>query len=444
MSTKESYSLNQTFIGAYDISWGDQIHQVIHIDSQISRLAFPEVKEAGKTNGFVEKFLAFADIPNIPYTDPPPVPVEMSRSEAYAIQKQVEWHSPGFGILIWKTKKANPSSDPLVGDWVCIGYHSVINTGVWRQYDSFPVLSGNNLADKLAEGDRVGISLESRWVNGVEYFPRLSPPYSLPDNRPDRITFDIGWVQELVVSVKSPQPIIMYVTNYASGTTEPPIVQKQPVVSLNINTIPISANLYDFEKTVFSADIGDLTPGLDYTYQWLFLGNPIGEPTIARSDSQGKASLPFNSQQFRAAPFSGTGNYSLRVTQGNLATDSNAVAVKCFSCALRTSYVNVSYGSGTWIADILDFKDNTLVTITMLKNGATLMEWALNAVVPVYYSGINPPRWNVVNIPTSMWTNNPSWGESTSPIYQFKVTCNGLSVISPAFPAYTFSSGGKG
>ena len=439
MSQKETYPLSQTFIGAFDLTWGDQIRTIIHIDPQVNRLAFPEVKEPGRVNGFVEKFLTFADVPNIPYTDPPPVPVETSRSEAYAIQKQVEWHSPGFGILIWKTKKANPSSDPLSDDWVCIGYHSVINTGVWRQYDSFPVLSGNNLADKLAEGDRVGVSLESRWVNGIEYFPRLAAPFSLPDNRPDRITFDVGWVQELVVSTKTPQPIIMYVTNYANGTTEPPVVQKQPVVSLNINTVPINSTLYDFEKTAFTADISDLSPGVDYTYQWLFLGNPIGEPVVGRSEANGTKSLPFTSNQFRSSPFSGTGNYSLRVTQGNLSTDSNAIAVRCFSCAIRGTFINTNTTSG-WTADVFDFKDGIPVTITMMKNGVDLTDWSLNAT-PVYYVGINPPRHNVINIPVTMWAN-ASWGTSTTAIYQFKVTYNDLSIVSPAFAAYPFSSGG--
>ena len=59
MSEKETYPLNQTFVGSYSLSWGDQIHTVIYVDPQINRLAFPEVKEPGRVNAFVEKFALY-------------------------------------------------------------------------------------------------------------------------------------------------------------------------------------------------------------------------------------------------------------------------------------------------------------------------------------------------------------------------------------------------
>lgn len=440
MSQKETYPVNMTFIGAFDLTWGDQVRTIIHIDPQVNRLAFPEVKEPGKVNGFVEKFLTFADVPNIPYTDPPPVPVDMSRSEAYAIQKQVEWHSPGFGILLWKTKKSNPSSDPLVGDWCCIGYHSVINTGVWRQYDSFPALSGNNLADKLAEGDRVGISLESRWVNGIEYFPRLNSPYAMPENRPDRITFDVGWVQVLEVSVKTPQPIIMYVTNYASGTTQPPVVQKQPVVSLNIGSSPINATLFTFDKTAFTAEISDLTPGVDYTWQWTVGGSPIGTPTTGRSESNGTKSLPFTSDIFINTPFTGTGAYALRVTQGNLATDSNAITIKHFNVSSSNNPIEAASGR-TWFVQFFNYKDNQQATITMQKNGVDLPAWSAS-VVPTLYTG-STPNYHRVSMDTMIF-NQSGWGIGTGEIYNFKATVNGVTAISPGFTVNTYIPPAKG
>lgn len=440
MSQKESYAINQTYTGAYQLSWGNQIQTIVFIDPAVNRLAFPEVKEPGRVNGYLKKFLTFCDVPNLPYVEPPPIGVETSRSEAYSIQKSIEWHSPGFGIVLWKTKLSNPRADPEYGDWNCVGYHSVINTGVWRQYDSYPVFSGN-LTDDLQEGDRIGISLESRWVNGVEYFARVTPPYAMPDNRPDKITFDVSWVQDLVIAKKDAQPIFMYVTSYASGTSSPPVQQKPPIVSLNIGANPISQELYTFDKTAFTLEISDLTPEVDYIYQWLVGTNLLGNPVTARSDTKGKASIPFTSEMFKNAPFPGTGAYAVRVTQGTLSTDSNAITVRHPTCRIKTDPVSVASGR-TWVAWLYDLKANQSVSLTMMKNGVDLSGWSITRT-PALNTGTTPNPWEITAI-DSLIFNQTSWGVDTNEPYQFKATINGVTIVSPSFKVVTYIAPAKG
>lgn len=414
----------------------------VWIDPQYNRLKFPEVKEYGVTNGYLKKLKIFCDVPNLPETPIPAIDTVTTRSEAYMLQKQTEWHSPGFGVLLWSTKKDNPSSDPTVGDWNVVGYHSIINTGVWRQYDSYPIFS-DNLTDELEEGDKIGISLESRWVNGVEYFARLTPPYVQPYNRPDRITFEAGWVQDLVIAKKDPQPMIIYFTstNSSGGTTT--TQPTAPVVSLNIGTTPISTTLYTVDKTAFTVDISSLTANGSFTYQWLLAGNPIGSPVTATADSQGKKSISFDSSLFASSPFSGTGVYAVRVTNGSLSTDSNSITVKHFSVTVSPSPIVVG-SSNTWKAIIIDFKSGVGVTLTMMKNGVLLSGWSYPSSAPTYYSGSTPPSWRVESIPSTVF-DQTGWGRDTNETYNLIVTtANGVSCTSPGFKANSAPSGGLG
>lgn len=438
MAEKVSYPLVRTVKGRFKQEDGNLIKTVVHIDPTVSRLKFPQETAQGCVNGYLKKFTVFADVPNLPMATIPTMEITASASEVYAAQKQVEWHSPGFGILLWVSKLANPSSDPSAGDWDAVGYHSVINVGSWRQYDSFPVFS-NNLTEDLEEGDKIGISLQSRWVDGVEYFAKYNPPFSLPDNRADRITYQLSWVQDLVVAKPDAKPIFLTVfSTSSSGQTQ---TQTQPpTVALNDNNgQALATTLYTYDKTPITVNIGNLQANSQFSYQWYLAGNPIGTIATDTASSTGTKSYSFDSSAFLSAPFSGTGAYSLRVTQGSFSTDSNAITIKHFTCSVSQPPL-VYYSGSTWVAQIFDFKDSTQITLTMQKNGVDLAGWSYPAI-PTYQSGATPPYWRIGSIPLSIFTQS-GWGVGTGETYNLKATYNGVSCISTGFLVNNPSGGG--
>lgn len=441
MSTKESYPHVRTAIGSFSQENGDNIITVVHNNPLVTRLAFPEVKEPGKVNGYLKKLLIMCDVPNLPLIDLPTVEITTSRSEAYMLQKQTEWHSPGFGILLWATKHPNPRPEPGYGDWTLKGYHSVINTGVWRQYDSYPVFS-NNLASELEENDRIGISLVSRWNNQIEYFPRFTPPYVLPDNRPDTITYDVAWVQDLVIAKQDTRPL--FITVYSSGSSTPQT--QPPLVAITSLGQPVTGELYTFNKTPMSLSISQLTPSAPFSYQWYLAGNPIGSLTNDTADGTGAKVFNFDSSVFVSPPFIGTGSYSLRVTNGALSTDSNAVTIKHFKPQSRLNPLPVSSalsGTGTtWTTYIYDYADNKPVTLTMMKNGVDLVGWTYTGT-PAFYSGTIPSPWQLTGIPSNIFYQT-GWGVGTGENYQIKAVSNGVTSISDPFLVTQYVSGGKG
>jgi hypothetical protein len=327
----------------------------------------------------------------------------------------------------------------MTDDWTVVGYHSVINTGVWRQYDSFPVFSGN-LTDELEEGDRIGISLASRWSGGIEYFPRLTPPYVLPENRPDKISIEASWVQDLVVAKPDSQPIFLTVySTTSSGSTQ--VQQKPPTVAITSQGQPISSTLYTFDKTPMSLTIGQLTPSGQFSYQWYLAGTAIGSVSTDTADSSGNKVFNFDSSAFINAPFTGTGSYSLRVTNGALSTDSNAITVKHFSVAPRDTPIRAS-STQNWTCYLYDYADNHPVTLTMMKNGVDLQGWSLTST-PTFYSGTIPSPWQIASIPTNIFFQT-GWGVGTGENYQIKAVSNGVTAISSPFTVIQYVSSSKG
>lgn len=444
MSQKESYPCNRTYKGKYTQSVGDSILTIVHNNPVYSRLKFPECKEPGIVNGYLKKLKIFCDVPNLPMAEVPDIDITATRTEAYALQKQVEWHSPGFGILIWSSKHPNPSPSPSIGDWTLIGYHSVINTGVWRQYDSYPLFS-NNLTDELEEGDRIGISLVSRWNNGVEYFARLSPPYSMPENRPDQISIEASWVQDLVVAKKDAQPIFLTVySTTSSGGTQ--VQTKPPTVVITANGQPISGDLYTIDKTPMTLTVGQLTPNGQFSYQWYLAGSAIGTVATDNADANGNKTFNFDSAAFTAPPFTGTGSYSLRVTNGALSTDSNAITIKHYKPRSRLNPIfasSAASGTGTtWVCYLFDYKDNIPVTLTMMKNGVDLAGWSYTGT-PIFYSGEVPSPWQLTGIPSNIFYQS-GWGVGTGELYQIKATSNGVVSISDTFTVNQYYASSKG
>lgn len=438
VSVKESYPLIRTQKRYYQVTDQDNIITLVHIDSALSRAKFPEVREPGAVNGYLKKIKIFCDVPNLPFISVPTLEITSSPSEAYAIQKEVEWHSPGWGIKLWTSKRNNPSNRPESNDWVLVGYHSVINTGVWRQYDSYPIFS-DNLADELEDGDRIGVSIYPRTVNGVVYFPVLTAPFLEPENRPDSISFDVSWVQDLIITKPDPQPIFLTVfSTTTSGGTQ--VQQKPPVLVIKANDIVLTGELNTINNTPCAVEVSDLLPSGEFNLAWYSGTNKLTESTQT-ADATGKRTINFNSNQFAGSPFLGTAQYYARATQLALSTNSSAFTAR--HPTIRPDFNPLRVGSTmTFTAEIFDYRDSLQVRITVLKNGIELTDWFFQGT-PVFFTGNLPHRWRLSNIPTWQWYNE-GWGVGNESIYRLKAVANNVTFISDLFSAQTYVAPSKG
>lgn len=434
---KLTYPINRTSLIQYDVNiHSDNVIPILFNDPVQIRQELNLFTEPGRSNAYLKSLKCNADIPNLPEQSIPNLGDGASDLERYAAQKQVEWHSPRFHVAYWLTKKPYPSNRPESNDWFWTGHHSVVNVGSWRQYDPYDFFS-NNLTFGLEEGDRLGFSVISIQIldaNGIpiSYFPRTLPPYELPANRADKVTFICEWTQELLINVNRD---VMTIYVAASGTTSNTTPVIPPAIAVTVPTgTPTNSTgapiLYASENSPFSFAITKLQPNTDFFVSWI-ANAQIYKTDTFRSDANGNYTVSATSQTFAAAPYPGTAEYVIRVTQGSVSTESSKINIRVPTVTMMYAVFYVSSGT---TAEIRNVKPGTTYQLSWVKNGADL------AGSIATYTMATASDSQQLNFPSTMF-NQTGWGTGKYRI-RFTKTGTNLSILSNETDCQPAQTGG--
>lgn len=305
----------------------DRVQVLVDNNKTTLLTAYPDlgIPEKVICNGYLKDWKCYASINSLEEIPFPNLPEFATDSERLAATLNVEWGNARFHACIWSTAKANPSNDPLAGDWILEGKFSLYKAFGYPYRILYPFdLLTNNIAREFAEGVKFGFSIEN-----VGYgFPITSGANQ------DVITFSGNWTQEIIVISPEPAPIVIYASGSNSPSPSPsptptptPTPAPNPVITLTVPTGTLRA----YQNQSISYSISGLTPNTSFTLIWQKGTTTLVDEstTTLVSDSSGNYSGSILTSVFNNAPFSGvSGTYRLKVTQSGVsATSSNTFDV---------------------------------------------------------------------------------------------------------------------
>lgn len=303
----------------------DRIQTLIHNDLTELASTHSSLPDASKliANGYLKDWKCYAEIRSLTEQPFPNLSEFATDSERLSATLNVEWGSPRFHCCIWSTDRSNPSN--IVDDehWILEGKFSLYKAFgyPYRIYYPFDLLT-NNIAREFGVGVRFGFSME----NAGYGFPNTSP---LNPNK-DTITFSGNWTQELVV-ISSAEPI--FNINVGSSSPSPsPTPAPTPVVTLSPPS-DVTPPILTWNNQNLTIAVTGLTANSSFTFQW-FKGTTLVSTQTLQSDAEGKYNAVFPCKDFNASPFTGNGDYKIKVTQSGGSGESAAIAIKTMYATL--------------------------------------------------------------------------------------------------------------
>lgn len=339
---------------------GDRIITLFHNDPNTLKAAFPALPTTGwKSNGYVKELATSTIIKSLSATPFPDLSDEDTRVQKLTKTLDMEWANttPRFLLAVWTTSKVNPTAYPV--DWLFRGMHSLISASglPWRQYETFNTLT-RNIARAMGEGSRVGVSV----IDVGFGYPRENDP---DPNKNDVISIEGTATQEFVCVQSDPQPVIIYVGTTSSGT-QTPAVTPEAAITANSTTTPYAT----YDNVTFTVNCTKLTANTDFFLSWVKDGVVISTNTL-KSDASGNYTTTIAASTFAGAPYNGSGSFKVRVTQGSLSSDSNAIALLHPAISISPSTLPIN-DSTTFTLNVTGYRPNESFNLSWQKNGVAV------------------------------------------------------------------------
>lgn len=411
----------------------DRIITLFHNDPARLKSAFPKLPDTGwKSNGYIKELATTTWIKSLAERPFPEITDEDTRIQKLTKTLDMEWSNdtPRFHLALWITNKANPSAYPV--DWMFKGMHSLISAAglPWRQYETFNALT-RNIARSLGEGSRLGVSL----IDVGFGYPRENDP----TGKNDIITIEGTATQEFVCVSDDPQPVVIYVGSTTSASPSPsPSPSPTPTVTPPTIALTLQSGTsqpfytYDFDFYSPKFDVSGLTASATFTIQWVKNGTLIGTATTYTASSTGTYSLTATLSSFANAPFNGSGDYKIRVTQNSVSTDSPTLTINHPTATISPTSYPID-GAGSVRVTVYGIKLNQTFTLSWQKDLTDVSGSNSNRTMSVA-SG------TPFDFAASMFASSPYTGVGN---YRAKIVVGSQTIYSSAI-AITAATGGGG
>ncbi len=154
----------------------ENIIELFANDPALIKTAYAEFGDRTWVNGFLEEIYCETEIISFPEVPPPQFTDTDNNTQQLIKAADSEWRVPRAHLCLWVANSLDNANKPI---WVYKGKVSLLNTYGYpnRRYRLLDYFT-DNIARKLGEGSRVGVSFQ--WADAIDYLLLTNAEY-FPD-----------------------------------------------------------------------------------------------------------------------------------------------------------------------------------------------------------------------------------------------------------------------